>query len=325
MDDAADWPKLVWVLDARDETNPVPISTCPMPPVEAFAKRGGRFGAHNLHENMPLADVLVLRQDHRSARSSTAACAPTTSPTRTSRRRSRTFVPPAPPLSPARRDPAQRRVRRRARDRLHGRPLHRRAVHASRWISEFARANGPKLGSPPRDGSCAAAPRPTGCRRARRVRAYPGHRRHRLPRRRQDHAAQALPRHAGRRRHRRGRQRVRRRRHRRCSCCAASSDETVLLGNGCLCCITRSDLQVALRALVTERERGQVPHFRQRGDRDQRARRPGPIAADLRDRPRARRRILGRGRGGGGRRGERPRHARLVGRGAQAGRSSPTA
>ena len=41
----------------------------------------------------------------------------------------------------------------------------------------------------------------------------------------------------------------------------ASSDETVLLGNGCLCCTTRSDLQVALRRLVADRERGVIPHF----------------------------------------------------------------
>jgi hypothetical protein len=52
-DNAADWPKLIWVLDARDETRPIPISTCPMPPVEAYANRGGRFGAHNIHENTP--------------------------------------------------------------------------------------------------------------------------------------------------------------------------------------------------------------------------------------------------------------------------------
>jgi G3E family GTPase len=43
----------------------------------------------------------------------------------------------------------------------------------------------------------------------------------------------------------------------------AASEETVLLGNGCLCCTTRSDLQLALRRLIAERERGQVPHFRQ--------------------------------------------------------------
>jgi G3E family GTPase len=42
----------------------------------------------------------------------------------------------------------------------------------------------------------------------------------------------------------------------------ASTDETVLIGNGCLCCITRSDLQEALRRLVIERERGEIPDFK---------------------------------------------------------------
>jgi len=40
-----------------------------------------------------------------------------------------------------------------------------------------------------------------------------------------------------------------------------SADATVLLGNSCLCCITRSDLQLALRRLVVERERGELPDF----------------------------------------------------------------
>ena len=53
VDDAADWPKLLWIVDARDETNPVPIATCPPPPIDAFKGRGGRFGAHNIHENVP--------------------------------------------------------------------------------------------------------------------------------------------------------------------------------------------------------------------------------------------------------------------------------
>jgi hypothetical protein len=52
-DDAADWPKLIWILDARDERRPVPIATCPMPPVDPYKSRGGRFGAHNIHENTP--------------------------------------------------------------------------------------------------------------------------------------------------------------------------------------------------------------------------------------------------------------------------------
>jgi len=63
-DHAVDWPKLIWVLDAREETNLVPISTCPMPDHKAFAARG-RFGAHNIHENVPVptswqSDQIVL-------------------------------------------------------------------------------------------------------------------------------------------------------------------------------------------------------------------------------------------------------------------------
>ena len=54
VDDAKDWPKLIWILDGREETNPVPIATCPVDNVEDYAKRGGRFGAHNIHENVPL-------------------------------------------------------------------------------------------------------------------------------------------------------------------------------------------------------------------------------------------------------------------------------
>ena len=41
----------------------------------------------------------------------------------------------------------------------------------------------------------------------------------------------------------------------------ASTDEVALLGNGCLCCTTRSDLQLALRRLVAERETGALPRF----------------------------------------------------------------
>ncbi len=41
----------------------------------------------------------------------------------------------------------------------------------------------------------------------------------------------------------------------------ASSDATVLLGNGCLCCTVRSDLQESLRTLFADRARGAVPSF----------------------------------------------------------------
>jgi G3E family GTPase len=40
-----------------------------------------------------------------------------------------------------------------------------------------------------------------------------------------------------------------------------SAEQTVLLGNGCVCCIMRSDLQLALRQLLIDRERGLVPGF----------------------------------------------------------------
>ncbi|HXQ50027.1 MAG TPA: hypothetical protein VN802_02945 [Stellaceae bacterium] len=51
-DKAGDWPKLVWILDMRREDNLVPVSTLPLP-IEEFRNVGGRFGAHNLHENRP--------------------------------------------------------------------------------------------------------------------------------------------------------------------------------------------------------------------------------------------------------------------------------
>jgi G3E family GTPase len=40
-----------------------------------------------------------------------------------------------------------------------------------------------------------------------------------------------------------------------------SSDNIALIGNGCLCCNVRSDLQVTLHRLVADRERGAIPHF----------------------------------------------------------------
>jgi G3E family GTPase len=41
----------------------------------------------------------------------------------------------------------------------------------------------------------------------------------------------------------------------------SSSDATVLLGNGCLCCNIRTDLQETLRGLFADRARGAVPSF----------------------------------------------------------------
>ena len=96
---AKDWPKLVWILDARDETNLVPISTCPLPDHKAYAARG-RFGAHNIHENVPLptcwqSDQIVLGTFFNGglARLRHLQSVPAA-------RRSRIFVPPAPPGAP---------------------------------------------------------------------------------------------------------------------------------------------------------------------------------------------------------------------------------
>jgi G3E family GTPase len=41
----------------------------------------------------------------------------------------------------------------------------------------------------------------------------------------------------------------------------SSSDVSVLLGNGCLCCSVRTDLQETLRSLFADRTRGAVPSF----------------------------------------------------------------
>jgi len=54
QDNAADWPKLVWLLDARDERHLVSIATLPAAERVHRRRRGGRFGAHNLHENPPV-------------------------------------------------------------------------------------------------------------------------------------------------------------------------------------------------------------------------------------------------------------------------------
>ena len=48
-----DYPKLMWMMDIRDETNPIIISTLPMPDTNDFFNRPGRFGAHNVYENQP--------------------------------------------------------------------------------------------------------------------------------------------------------------------------------------------------------------------------------------------------------------------------------
>lgn len=53
MDNQEDGLKLIWVMDIRDPSNPVSISTFPTPDEADYKKKGGHFGPHNLHENRP--------------------------------------------------------------------------------------------------------------------------------------------------------------------------------------------------------------------------------------------------------------------------------
>jgi hypothetical protein len=52
-DHCQDHPKMLWVMDASVESNIVPLATAPLPPTADHCARGGRFGAHNVHENDP--------------------------------------------------------------------------------------------------------------------------------------------------------------------------------------------------------------------------------------------------------------------------------
>ncbi len=66
--DGSDLPKLVWVVDNSDETNPTPIATFPTSalPSHVLDDKGvpvDRIGAHNLHENTPgswFSDEIII-------------------------------------------------------------------------------------------------------------------------------------------------------------------------------------------------------------------------------------------------------------------------
>jgi hypothetical protein len=53
LDNVEDGPKYIWVMDGREPTNPISISTFPTPREIDYSKKGGHFGPHNLHENRP--------------------------------------------------------------------------------------------------------------------------------------------------------------------------------------------------------------------------------------------------------------------------------
>ena len=126
-DGAVDWPKLVWVVDSHVETKPVPIATCPLPPLKKFARRGGRFGAHNLHENRPgpgiwHSEKIVVGTFFNGGVRAFDLSDPFR-PVEVAY-----AVPPAPRKSPPEGHPAQRRPRGRPRRALHRRSHDRRAL-----------------------------------------------------------------------------------------------------------------------------------------------------------------------------------------------------
>ena len=53
QDDCADGIKYTWLFDIREKSNPVSISTMPTPAEADYARKGGHFGPHNVHENRP--------------------------------------------------------------------------------------------------------------------------------------------------------------------------------------------------------------------------------------------------------------------------------
>jgi hypothetical protein len=56
-----DWPKRDWVWDISNEKSPIALSVMPPPAdFDALCKAGGRFGAHNIHQNRPDATAAHL-------------------------------------------------------------------------------------------------------------------------------------------------------------------------------------------------------------------------------------------------------------------------
>ncbi len=63
LDNQEDGEKHIWVFDIREPSNPVSISTFPVPEERDYIKKGAHFGPHNLHENRPgsfISSSLIL-------------------------------------------------------------------------------------------------------------------------------------------------------------------------------------------------------------------------------------------------------------------------
>lgn len=53
LDNQEDGEKHIWLFDIRAPSNPVSISTFPVPDERDYVSKGAHFGPHNLHENRP--------------------------------------------------------------------------------------------------------------------------------------------------------------------------------------------------------------------------------------------------------------------------------
>ena len=53
LDNMADGFKPIWVFDNQVKSNPISVSTFPLPNDRDYAAVGGHFGPHNIHENRP--------------------------------------------------------------------------------------------------------------------------------------------------------------------------------------------------------------------------------------------------------------------------------
>jgi hypothetical protein len=62
-DRLGDGLKLNWIFNIAEPSNPVSIATFPTPREDDYARKGGHFGPHNLHENRPgtfISDTLIF-------------------------------------------------------------------------------------------------------------------------------------------------------------------------------------------------------------------------------------------------------------------------
>ena len=53
LDEMEDGFKPIWVFDNQVKSNPICVSTFPLPKDRDYIKVGGHFGPHNIHENRP--------------------------------------------------------------------------------------------------------------------------------------------------------------------------------------------------------------------------------------------------------------------------------